>query len=268
MANSEFDLVGLFRSHLEYNSEAGQFRWKVSHKRGGSKSTGWFTVHRKSSGRFDIQIRRKRYEAKRVAWAIHYGVMPVGEVRLVSGESIAIENLYDFGMQEIGKRDFSREQLSKFLEYSHEEGSFRWKIRVSSHCAESWFIPTDHGKGAGSIDIFGSRYVCTHLAWFLYWGVWPENEVDHINGNDQDHRMENLRDVPHADNMKNLSMNKNNKTGHNGIVKVGSGNFTASISVKGKQKIIGTFVNIDDAVKARKSEEARYGFHENHGRKR
>lgn len=265
---SDSDLVELFRSHLEYNPETGRFKWKVSHKRGGSKSIGWFTAKKRKSGRHPIQICKKRYEAKRVAWAIHYGVMPVGEVRMVHGESLAIENLYEIVLQEFERRGFSRERLSEFLEYNSETGLFRWKRRLSGHCAESWFIPACRGNGAGSIDVFGSRYVCTHLAWLLHWGVWPENEVDHINGNDQDHRMDNLRDVPHIDNMKNLSIRKDNKTGHTGIVNTASGKFSANITIKGKQKTIGTFARIEDAVEARRIESERYGFHKNHGRKR
>lgn len=68
------------------------------------------------------------------------------------------------------------------------------------------------GADAGSISSHGYRviklgrkpYRVCRLAWFLVHGVWPEGEIDHINGVKVDDRIANLRVVDRAGNAKNM----------------------------------------------------------------
>lgn len=41
------------------------------------------------------------------------------------------------------------------------------------------------------------------LVWALYYGHWPKNEIDHLNGDLTDIRIVNLSDVTPAENMRN-----------------------------------------------------------------
>ena len=48
------------------------------------------------------------------------------------------------------------------------------------------------------------RKVLAHrLAWLLYYGDWPANDVDHINRNRSDNRIENLRQLSRSQNLLN-----------------------------------------------------------------
>lgn len=50
------------------------------------------------------------------------------------------------------------------------------------------------------------------VAWFLHYGKWPTKCIDHINGDRHDNRINNLRDVGHIDNCRNLEAHRNGKT--------------------------------------------------------
>ncbi len=49
------------------------------------------------------------------------------------------------------------------------------------------------------------------VAWFLYHGAWPTGEIDHINGNGLDNRVENLRDVSKRTNQSNRYYHRKGK---------------------------------------------------------
>ena len=48
-------------------------------------------------------------------------------------------------------------------------------------------------NGYRKIQINGSQYGAHRIAWYLYYGAWPDKFIDHINGDRSDNRIENLR---------------------------------------------------------------------------
>ena len=72
---------------------------------------------------------------------------------------------------------------------------------------------------------------------------------DHKNRNKIDNRKENLRVVTYSEN--NSNRHYKNKTGYRGVSKNGSG-FSARVFINGKNKYLGTYRTIEEAVKARK----------------
>ena len=105
------------------------------------------------------------------------------------------------------------------------------------------------------------------VVWAVSHGFWP-SLIDHINGDRSDNRIGNLREVSQSENMRNASLSVRNKTGQVGVFfDKARGKWAASIRAEGKSINLGRFDLISDAIYARKSAEALYGFHENHGRK-
>ena len=110
-------------------------------------------------------------------------------------------------------------------------------------------------------------YLAHRLAWLYVHGVWPENQIDHIDHNPKNNKIENLREATPQGNQKNRSMNKNNTSGATGVYldKVSS-KLYVQIMINGKNKCLGRFDNLEDAIIARKNAEIKYNFHPNHGR--
>ena len=77
------------------------------------------------------------------------------------------------------------------------------------------FRPTGRGgfKLCGSlapngyikVSINGKLYFAHRFVWFYVHGVWPKGQIDHINGNKIDNRIENLREATHSENQQNRS---------------------------------------------------------------
>ena len=63
-----------------------------------------------------------------------------------------------------------------------------------------------------------------HAVWAVCKGRFPERQIDHVNGNKQDNRIENLREVDPSENHLNvlLAWNPNDVTGVPGVCKDGA----------------------------------------------
>lgn len=53
------------------------------------------------------------------------------------------------------------------------------------------------------VSICGKRYLGHRVAWLIVNGEWPDCDVDHINGDRTDNRIENLRKLSRSDNLIN-----------------------------------------------------------------
>jgi hypothetical protein len=51
---------------------------------------------------------------------------------------------------------------------------------------------------------FGKKVLAHRLAWLLYYGSWPDNDVDHINRDRSDNRIVNLRELNRSQNLLNM----------------------------------------------------------------
>jgi len=148
--------------------------------------------------------------------------------------------------------------LSNF-EFDLEGGKIYRKIPwKSEHSA----FDTDSVIGYKEGRAFGVRTYAHRLIYFIGYGKAP-TEIDHINGDRSDNRLENLREVSRRENAKNSSCKSR-------VVGVGwdkqRRKWRSQVMVDGKGIFLGRFNCFGQAVKARIKANQEYGFHKNHGR--
>ncbi len=160
----------------------------------------------------------------------------------------------------------TQDHLKEVLHYDEITGLFTWKTRKQGVTlgARAGWVDTD---GYPRIMIDRRRYMSHTLAFLYMEGAFPKNEVDHLNHNRSDNSWVNLRKVTRVENSRNLSLNKNNTSGHTGVYwDKSSLKYKSQIKLNGDYKHLGSYPKIKDAIQARKEAEIKYGFHENHGK--
>lgn len=159
-----------------------------------------------------------------------------------------------------------RLKIMDVLEYDPETGLFRWKVKINARCKTGWFAG-DKNSRYKRIRVFNNIYLAHRLAWLIYHGHWPCNEIDHEDHDKHNNRIGNLRDVQHSQNQMNQGMNPNNTSGFRGVSFYKSEmKWCSRLQLNGKTIHLGKFSNKDDAIAARQEANVKYGFHPNHGR--
>lgn len=171
---------------------------------------------------------------------------------------------------QISKINLTQEILHKYLDYDPSTGWLTWKTKEHSK-------KVIVGSRAGSVStinrhrvirLLGCLYAEHRICWFHFFGVWPTGHIDHINHNEQDNRIENLRDVTQRVNNMNSSKRADNSTGHVGVWlnKLNTKKkFMAELKLDGKRLHYSSHYTLEDAIAARKQAEKAFGFHPNHG---
>lgn len=176
--------------------------------------------------------------------------------------------------------------LRELLDYDSETGALTWKARDARHFeAQSEHkaiavAKSFNNRHAGNLALKEPRngypsgvllrqtFYAHRVIWAIFYGEWPEQQIDHINHNRADNRIVNLRLASHTQNMRNQPMKKNNTSGVTGVSwDVSSKKWQATIRAEGRRIHLGHFCEKQAAVDARLNAEKTWDYHPNHGRR-
>ena len=165
----------------------------------------------------------------------------------------------------------SLNQVNELFRYEPSSGKLFWKKRTARRIK----VGDEAGtfcKSTGYRMVFINRkgYLVHRIAILLATGACdPSKEVDHIDHDRVNNRLNNLRIVDRINNMRNTGLGKTNKTGVIGVslkyTRTGELRYSANIMVNRKSINLGIFDNIEEAAAAREEANMKYGFHPNHG---
>ncbi|MBR8073514.1 HNH endonuclease [Burkholderia cenocepacia] len=144
-------------------------------------------------------------------------------------------------------RAITIEQLRELLEYEPSTGILRWKVcRGAARPGTVAGTVSDIGRVIVRID--RHPYKAHILAWALYYGEWPNMEIDHRDRNPCNNAVKNLRPSTRAQNCFNQGLLARNSTGFKGVSFHKKRNkFVARICAHGVIRHLGYFDRAEEA---------------------
>lgn len=139
------------------------------------------------------------------------------------------------------------EHILKNLRYESNTGLLWWNDNAY-HNVRNKQAGNLSEQGYYRVNIKGVLMMSHRIVWFLHNGCWPSGEIDHIDGDRTNNRIQNLRDVNKNVNQWNRKARQNNVTGLVGVSFIEkSGRYRAQIQARGKNKYLGTFATPQEA---------------------
>lgn len=139
--------------------------------------------------------------------------------------------------------DLSQDYLKTLLEYNFETGIFTW-IKPGNMSRVGKIAGSVAQNGYICISIGRKGYKAHRLAWLYYYGVWPKNQIDHINGIKTDNRISNLREATVRQNSQNRLVHRSGK--FPGIRLLGN-KWQVRIWHNGSHVHLGVYANAEEA---------------------
>lgn len=174
--------------------------------------------------------------------------------------------------------------LSELLSLDEATGILYWKkrepkwfvggVRPVEKRAQSWnsryedkeAFSSNSSQGYKQGSLLGKAAKAHHIIWAMVKGYWSTKEIDHIDGNRSNNKIENLREVTSAENSRNRKLTDKNTSGVVGVYNRHDKWYATIFKSVGERVALGTFTTFEQAVLARKSAEVLFGYHKNHGR--
>ena len=141
----------------------------------------------------------------------------------------------------------TQERVQEVFDYV--EVRFRWKVRTSNRI-KLGDLTGGIGKDGYRFTGIDEKLYPDHQLIFLYHhGYIPENDIDHIDRNPLNNRIENLREVSRSCNSRNCGLRVTNRSGVTGVSwDTKEGKWAANIVVNRRKIHLGTHSALPEAV--------------------
>lgn len=138
------------------------------------------------------------------------------------------------------------------LEIDSKTGNLIWKRKVAYRIKVGDKAGRTNSSGYIQISVGGRFYLAHRLVWLIFHGEIPDSDIDHINGDRKDNRIENLRIATRSENSQNQRRCRlDSKSGVIGVSwKSKNNKWRAQININGKVTHIGLFEDKEAAEKA------------------
>lgn len=131
------------------------------------------------------------------------------------------------------------ERLREVFTYDPVSGEVTRKLKTGRRDALGP-VTTLSGTGYLQAGLDGHCILLHRVAFALYYGRWPEGEVDHEDGDGFNNSMLNLRECTRLENSQNVTRHSDNRAGALGVTLLKTGRFHARIHHKGRTRSLGT----------------------------
>jgi hypothetical protein len=140
--------------------------------------------------------------------------------------------------------------VRELFSYDPATGLLSRRVRTSKSTQVGEIAGNVAADGYRRLQIDNATHTAHRIVWLHQTGSLPTMMIDHIDGDRDNNRMENLRDVTHGENCQNLRKPlTNNKLGVLGVSPYGE-RFRAVIAVNGVTTKIGAFKTVQEAYAA------------------
>jgi hypothetical protein len=134
--------------------------------------------------------------------------------------------------------------------FLYENGNFYWKIKPTKRYPIGMKAGTLAKRGCLHISFDGKVHKAHRLVFLYHHGYMPI-EVDHIDGNPLNNKIENLREASRSENLRNTKKRIDNKSGYKGVCwDKRSKKWRTVCSVNKKQYSAGSYKDLDIAIKS------------------
>lgn len=139
----------------------------------------------------------------------------------------------------------NKKELMKFCNdyFAYSDGELYWVKSPAASVKTGSMAGFVVSRGRKQVSIKGRHYYVHKIIYWLHHG-YTSFDIDHINGDPSDNRIDNLRKATHSQNMLNRKVGKNSSTGVKGVTNCND-KFRVRLTVGGKLRSFGLYEDLE-----------------------